>query len=122
MPRPNLAASWHLGANVANSTATGRGSGGSMRVAVIGSGYVGLVSGACFADFGHVVCCIDKDASKIDALNRGENPIFDPGLKELVLKNARDNRLSFSKSLPEGIAGAEVVLIAVGTPSRRGDG
>ena len=93
-----------------------------MRVAVIGSGYVGLVSGACFADFGHVVCCIDKDASKIDALDRGEMPIYEPGLKELVLKTVRDGRLSFSKSLAEGMAGAEVVLIAVGTPSRRGDG
>ncbi len=93
-----------------------------MRVAVIGSGYVGLVSGACFADFGHMVCCIDKDASKIDALNRGEMPIYEPGLKELVLKSVRDGRLSFSKSLPDAIAGAEVVLIAVGTPSRRGDG
>ena len=93
-----------------------------MRVAVIGSGYVGLVSGACFADFGHVVCCIDKDAAKIDALNRGEMPIYEPGLKELVLKNVRDGRLSFRKSLAEGMAGAEVVLIAVGTPSRRGDG
>ena len=93
-----------------------------MRVAVIGSGYVGLVSGACFADFGHVVCCIDKEPSKIDALNRGEIPIFEPGLEDLVNKNHRGGRLSFSKSLAEGMAGAEVVLIAVGTPSRRGDG
>ena len=80
MARPNLVPCWRLGANAANSTATGRRSGGSMRVAVIGSGYVGLVSGACFADFGHVVCCIDKDAGKIEALNRGEMPIFEPGL------------------------------------------
>ena len=93
-----------------------------MRVAVIGSGYVGLVSGACFADFGHVVCCIDKDADKIEALNRGEMPIFEPGLRELVTKNVRQKRLSFTGDLAAGIRKAEVILIAVGTPSRRGDG
>ena len=93
-----------------------------MRVAVIGSGYVGLVSGACFADFGHVVCCIDKDAAKIEALNRGEMPIFEPGLRELVTKNVRQKRLSFNGDLAAGIRKAEVILIAVGTPSRRGDG
>ncbi len=93
-----------------------------MRVGVIGSGYVGLVSGACFADFGHVVTCIDKDAEKIEALNRGQMPIYEPGLGDLVAKNAREGRLRFSGDMAEGIAGAEVVLIAVGTPSRRGDG
>ncbi len=93
-----------------------------MRVAVIGSGYVGLVSGACFADFGHVVSCIDKDASKIGALNRGEMPIYEPGLRELVTKNAREGRLSFTDELAAGVKQAEIVLIAVGTPSRRGDG
>jgi UDPglucose 6-dehydrogenase len=93
-----------------------------MRVAMIGAGYVGLVSGACFADFGHEVCCVDKDPRKIDALNRGEIPIFEPGLSDLVAKNVRENRLSFTTSLPEAVARAEAVFIAVGTPSRRGDG
>ena len=93
-----------------------------MRVAVIGSGYVGLVSGACFADFGHIVCCVDKDAGRISALERGEMPIYEPGLEELVLKNVRDGRLRFSRSLADGIEGAEVVFIAVGTPSRSSDG
>ncbi len=93
-----------------------------MRVAVIGAGYVGLVSGACFADFGHTVCCIDKDRRRIEALNRGEMPIFEPGLGELVLKNVREGRLTFIDELPAEVARAEVVLIAVGTPSRRGDG
>lgn len=93
-----------------------------MRVAVIGAGYVGLVSGACFADFGHTVCCIDKDRRKIDALNRGEMPIFEPGLSDLVLKNVREGRLTFIDELAGAVARSEVVLIAVGTPSRRGDG
>ncbi len=93
-----------------------------MRVAMIGAGYVGLVSGACFADFGHDVCCVDKDPRKIDALNRGEIPIFEPGLSDLVAKNVRENRLSFTTSLQEAVARAEAVFIAVGTPSRRGDG
>src|SRR4051794_1392417 len=93
-----------------------------MRVAMIGAGYVGLVSGACFADFGHDVCCVDKDPRKIDALNRGEIPIFEPGLGDLVAKNVRENRLSFTHSLQEAVAKAEAVFIAVGTPSRRGDG
>ena len=93
-----------------------------MRVAVIGAGYVGLVSGACFADFGHTVCCIDKDRGKIDALDRGEIPIYEPGLKELVAKNVREGRLSFDDDLKRHAATAQVVLIAVGTPSRRGDG
>ena len=93
-----------------------------MRVAMIGTGYVGLVSGACFADFGHEVVCVDKDKSKIDALNHGEIPIYEPGLAELVASNARAGRLKFTTSLPEAVKTAEAVFIAVGTPSRRGDG
>jgi UDPglucose 6-dehydrogenase len=93
-----------------------------MRLAVIGSGYVGLVSGACFADFGHDVVCIDKDEAKIAALKRGEIPIFEPGLDAIVAANARQGRLSFTTDLSAGVRGAEGVFIAVGTPSRRGDG
>ncbi|KLK92758.1 UDP-glucose 6-dehydrogenase [Microvirga vignae] len=93
-----------------------------MRIAMIGSGYVGLVSGACFADFGHEVCCVDKDPSKIEALNRGEIPIFEPGLDDLVANNVREGRLTFTTSLSEAVKSAEAVFIAVGTPSRRGDG
>ncbi|MBZ6076317.1 UDP-glucose dehydrogenase family protein [Microvirga puerhi] len=93
-----------------------------MRIAMIGSGYVGLVSGACFADFGHTVCCVDKDPAKIEALNRGAIPIFEPGLAELVAKNVREGRLTFTTALPEAVSAAEAVFIAVGTPSRRGDG
>ena len=93
-----------------------------MRVAMIGTGYVGLVSGACFADFGHQVVCIDKDVSKIERLRRGEIPIFEPGLDELVAKNVREGRLSFDTELTEAVASADAVFIAVGTPSRRGDG
>jgi UDPglucose 6-dehydrogenase len=94
----------------------------SMRVAMIGSGYVGLVSGACFADFGHDVICVDKDPSKIDRLNDGIMPIYEPGLAELVNGNARAGRLTFTTELEAGIANAEAIFIAVGTPSRRGDG
>ena len=93
-----------------------------MRVAMIGSGYVGLVSGACFADFGHVVTCVDKDASKIAALQAGEIPIFEPGLDELVADNVEAQRLSFTKDLCKAVSEADAVFIAVGTPSRRGDG
>jgi len=93
-----------------------------MRIAIIGTGYVGLVSGACFSDFGHDVVCVDKDARKIDALERGVMPIYEPGLDELVSRNVRDGRLSFTTSINEGVKGAEAVFIAVGTPSRRGDG
>ena len=93
-----------------------------MRVTMIGSGYVGLVSGACFADFGHDVCCVDKDPGKIQALNRGEIPIFEPGLADLVAKNVREGRLTFTTDLPGAVGHAEAVFIAVGTPSRRGDG
>ena len=93
-----------------------------MRVTMIGSGYVGLVSGACFADFGHVVTCVDTDARKIEALNRGEIPIFEPGLDDLVAKNVREGRLSFTTELAGAVRGADAVFIAVGTPARRGDG
>nr|WP_255679712.1 UDP-glucose/GDP-mannose dehydrogenase family protein [Methylocystis sp. WRRC1] len=89
---------------------------------MIGSGYVGLVSGACFADFGHKVICVDADASKIDRLKRGEIPIFEPGLDELVANNVRQGRLSFTTDLEPAVKGADAVFIAVGTPSRRGDG
>jgi UDPglucose 6-dehydrogenase len=93
-----------------------------MRIAMIGTGYVGLVSGACFSDFGHDVICVDKDARKIDALKQGTMPIFEPGLDKLVERNVRDGRLAFTTDLDEGVAQAEAVFIAVGTPSRRGDG
>ena len=93
-----------------------------MRVAMIGTGYVGLVSGACFADFGHVVTCIDKDAGKIARLERGEIPIFEPGLDQLVASNVKEGRLSFTTEAAEAVREADAVFIAVGTPSRRGDG
>ncbi|MDQ1155673.1 UDP-glucose/GDP-mannose dehydrogenase family protein [Brevundimonas sp. SORGH_AS_0993] len=93
-----------------------------MRVAMIGTGYVGLVSGACFADFGHVVTCIDKDPSKIARLEQGEIPIFEPGLDDLVETNVREGRLSFTLDGADAIRKADAVFIAVGTPSRRGDG
>ena len=93
-----------------------------MRVAMIGTGYVGLVSGACFADFGHTVTCVDKDASKIERLNRGEIPIFEPGLDSLVDKNVKEERLSFTTDTRQAVAEADAVFIAVGTPARRGDG
>jgi len=93
-----------------------------MRVAMIGTGYVGLVSGACFADFGHDVICVDKDPSKIERLERGEIPIFEPGLDDLVAANVRSGRLSFAMDGSEAIRAADAVFIAVGTPSRRGDG
>ena len=93
-----------------------------MRIAMIGTGYVGLVSGACFADFGHSVCCIDKDSAKIDGLNAGRMPIWEPGLEALVNANAEHGRLTFTTSLHEGVKDAEAVFIAVGTPARRGDG
>jgi UDPglucose 6-dehydrogenase len=93
-----------------------------MRVAMIGSGYVGLVSGACFADFGHVVTCVDKDAAKIERLKAGEIPIFEPGLDQLVASNVKEGRLFFTTDSAEAIRAADAVFIAVGTPSRRGDG
>ncbi|MFO1261530.1 MAG: UDP-glucose/GDP-mannose dehydrogenase family protein [Sphingomonadaceae bacterium] len=93
-----------------------------MRITMIGSGYVGLVSGACFADFGHDVICVDKDKSKIDALLAGRIPIFEPGLDHLVASNVAAGRLKFTTDLAEGVKDADAVFIAVGTPSRRGDG
>jgi len=93
-----------------------------MKIAMVGSGYVGLVSGACFADFGHDVVCIDKDESKIAALHDGVMPIYEPGLDTLVAKNVEAGRLTFTTDLAEGIKGASAIFIAVGTPSRRGDG
>ncbi len=93
-----------------------------MRITMIGSGYVGLVSGVCFADFGHDVICVDKDVSKIEALQRGEIPIFEPGLEQLVADNVRAGRLSFTTEVEASVAASDVVFIAVGTPSRRGDG
>src|SRR3954447_12043171 len=93
-----------------------------MRVAMIGTGYVGLVSGACFADFGHTVTCIDKDASKIEQLKSGGIPIFEPGLDQLVAANVKAGRLFFDTDAREAIKAADAVFIGVGTPSRRGDG
>jgi len=93
-----------------------------MRIAMIGTGYVGLVSGACFADFGHRVTCVDKDSSKIDGLNAGVMPIWEPGLEGLVKSNAERGRLTFTTDLVSGVKDAEAVFIAVGTPARRGDG
>src|SRR5712671_6597657 len=94
----------------------------TMRIAMIGTGYVGLVSGACFADFGHQVTCVDKDAGKIASLRRGEIPIFEPGLDALVASNVKAGRLDFATDLAAPVAAADAVFIAVGTPSRRGDG
>ena len=93
-----------------------------MKIAMVGSGYVGLVSGACLADFGHDVVCIDKDVGKIERLHQGIMPIYEPGLAELVTSNVKGGRLSFSTDLASAIEGAQAIFIAVGTPSRRGDG
>src|SRR5438094_2491224 len=93
-----------------------------MRIAMIGTGYVGLVSGACIADFGHEVTCVDKDGTKTSALNSGESPIYEPGLKDIVQSNVRQGRLQFTTALSEALKGANAAFIAVGTPSRRGDG
>jgi len=93
-----------------------------MKIAIVGSGYVGLVSGACFADFGHEVVCVDKDPAKIESLQAGVMPIYEPGLAELVGSNVKAGRLTFTTDLAEGIGRAVVIFIAVGTPSRRGDG
>jgi UDPglucose 6-dehydrogenase len=93
-----------------------------MRIAMIGTGYVGLVSAACLSEFGHHVVCVDKDGGKIADLNGGRIPIFEPGLDELVAANVKAHRLSFTSALPDAVQGAEAVFIAVGTPSRRGDG
>src|SRR5271167_2649863 len=93
-----------------------------MRIAMIGTGYVGLVSGACFSEFGVSVSCVDQDAAKIAGLQRGAMPIFEPGLAALVAANMAAGRLSFTTDLAAAVAGADAVFIAVGTPSRRGDG
>ncbi|NML06276.1 UDP-glucose/GDP-mannose dehydrogenase family protein [Sphingomonas sp. G-3-2-10] len=93
-----------------------------MRIAMIGTGYVGLVSGACFSDFGHDVVCVDKDARKIELLHQNVMPIYEPGLAELVASNVKAGRLHFTTDLAEGVKDADAVFIAVGTPSRRGDG
>lgn len=93
-----------------------------MRVAMIGTGYVGLVSGACFSEFGLDVVCVDKDTAKIDALKNGQIPIYEPGLDDMVVKGVQSGRLSFTTDIAEGIKGCDAVFIAVGTPSRRGDG
>ncbi|HEX8374710.1 MAG TPA: 3-hydroxyacyl-CoA dehydrogenase NAD-binding domain-containing protein, partial [Geminicoccaceae bacterium] len=93
-----------------------------MRIAMIGTGYVGLVSGACFAEFGLDVVCVDKDEAKVATLKEGRVPIYEPGLDKLVTENVRDGRLSFTTDLSEAMEGADAVFLAVGTPSRRGDG
>ena len=93
-----------------------------MNITVIGSGYVGLVSGACFSEFGFTVTCVDKDASKIDSLNKGEIPIYEPGLDDLVMRNMAAGRLKFETALAPSVASADAIFIAVGTPTRRGDG
>ena len=93
-----------------------------MRIAMIGTGYVGLVSGVCFSDFGHEVICVDKNPAKIDMLERGEVPIYEPGLDALMAKNVQAGRLSFTGDLATAVDGADAVFIAVGTPTRRGDG
>ncbi len=93
-----------------------------MRIVMIGTGYVGLVSGACLSEFGHDVVCVDTDVAKIDGLNVGKIPIYEPGLDEVVTANAKSGRLSFETDLTKAMVGAEAVFIAVGTPSRRGDG
>ena len=93
-----------------------------MKISVIGAGYVCLVSGICFADFGHNVICIDKDQKKIDQLNAGNIPIYEPGLDTLLNKNVQAKRLSFSSTFYDAVDQSDAVFIAVGTPSRRGDG
>ncbi len=93
-----------------------------MKITMIGTGYVGLVSGVCFSDFGHEVICVDKDPRKIDRLKAGEVPIYEPGLDDLIAKNVAAGRLTFTTDLPLAVAGAEAIFIAVGTPTRRGDG
>ena len=93
-----------------------------MKIAIIGTGYVGLVSGVCFAEFGFDVTCVDKDQSKIQALKQGEVPIYEPGLETILKRNIEANRLFFTSDLDKAVKNSDVVFIAVGTPSRRGDG
>src|SRR5882672_9103512 len=93
-----------------------------LHIAMIGTGYVGLVTGACLADFGHMVTCVDKDPGKIEGLLAGRMPIFEPGLEDIVARNVREGRLAFTTELAPAVRQASVVFVAVGTPSRRGDG
>ena len=93
-----------------------------MKIVIIGTGYVGLISGACFSEFGIVTVCIDKDVEKISHLCQGEMPIYEPGLRDLVIKNVQAGRLSFSCSLLPAICDTDAIFIAVGTPNHRGDG
>ena len=93
-----------------------------MKVVMVGTGYVGLVSGACFSELGADVICIDKDKNKIDRLISGEIPMYEPGLDELVSKNVQSGRLNFTTNIGDSVGGADIVFIAVGTPTRRGDG
>ena len=93
-----------------------------MKIAMVGAGYVGLVSGVCFSDFGHNVVCVDKDASKIEQLASGKIPIYEPGLGDVLARNVGSGRLSFTTELSDAIADADAVFLAVGTPARRGDG
>src|SRR5690625_6548760 len=93
-----------------------------MRIAMIGTGYVGLVSGVCFSDFGHDVICVDRSEEKIAKLERGEVPIYEPGLDAILARNVEAGRLQFTTDIATALEGAEAVFIAVGTPSRRGDG
>lgn len=93
-----------------------------MKIAMIGTGYVGLVSGVCFSDFGHQVVCVDKDPRKVEMLKNGQVPIYEPGLDTLMEKNVAAGRLSFTGDLAAAVDGADAVFIAVGTPTRRGDG
>src|SRR3977135_7828 len=93
-----------------------------MRIAMIGAGYVGLVSGACFSEFGHQVACVEKDRSKIELLKAGRMPIYEPSLEEVVADNVKAGRLSFTTDLKTSVETADAVFLAVGTPSRRGDG
>ena len=93
-----------------------------MKITILGSGYVGLVSGTCFSEFGFDVCCVDKDSNKINNLKNNIIPIYEPGLENLVKKNSAANRLSFSNNINKNIKEADVVFVAVGTPARRGDG
>ena len=108
--------------NLGQGAAMGCGMGEQMKIAMIGTGYVGLVSGVCFSDFGHEVVCVDKDPAKVEKLRAGEVPIYEPGLEALMAKNVAAGRLSFTLDLAEALKGAEAVFIAVGTPTRRGDG
>ena len=93
-----------------------------MKIVMIGTGYVGLVSGACFSEFGFDVTCVDLDAQKIEQLNQNNIPIYEPGLEDVVARNAAAGRLSFTTDLPASVSEADAVFIAVGTPTRRGDG